>query len=126
MGGQCIVYDHLLRDGARDMLRGKVELETTKARPGIFACGKIFLATVSMLTRMQRRAEAGLAFGRPIEETSGVQPAAEPEGAPLAASEAPAPPPSIRLNNPIRRGNRRPWHLRPARSFRSCIRRRPF
>jgi len=93
MAGQCIIYDHLLRDGARDMLRGKAELEMIKARPGVLACGKMFLATVSMLVRMQRRPELGLAFARPIEEPS-EQTSAETEAPPLAAGGTAAEPPA--------------------------------
>ena len=33
MAGHCIIYDHMLRDGARDMLRGQAEELKIKARP---------------------------------------------------------------------------------------------
>jgi hypothetical protein len=92
MAGHCIVYDHMLRDGARDMLGGKAELEMIKARPGVLACGKMFLATVAMLIRMQRRPEQTLAFGRPIEEAP-EQSAAETEAPPVTAEEDAAEPP---------------------------------
>ncbi len=66
MAGQCVVYDHMLRHGARDLLSGQGEQITIQARPGILACGKTFLATVTLLLRMQRREVAQLAFSRPI------------------------------------------------------------
>ena len=81
MAGQCVIYDHLLHDGARDMLGGKAELEMIKARPGVLACGKMFLATVTMITRMQRRPELALAFARPAEAPP-EQPAADTTEAP--------------------------------------------
>ena len=67
MAGQCIVYDHLMRDGARDMLRGQAELIKIKARPGALSTGKMFLSTMEMLSRMQGRAADQLAFARQPE-----------------------------------------------------------
>ncbi len=86
MAGQCIVYDHLLRDGVREMQRGQADQVTARARPGVLAVGKVFLATMAMLLRMQRRPEAQLAFAR--------QPLArEPAKTPNDAGETtPAPP----------------------------------
>lgn len=109
MAGQCVVYDHMLRHGAREMLRGQAELVTIQARPGILACGKTFLATVAMLVRMQRRSEAQLAFARPLpvqqdvadqsasvpNDTGETPPVAARPGGPAtpAASAAPRDPP---------------------------------
>lgn len=97
MAGQCVVYDHMLRDGAREMLRGQAELITIQARPGILACGKIFLGTVALLLRMQRRPEVQLAFARqlPAQEEVREDAAAVPndasETAPVAArTDSPA------------------------------------
>jgi hypothetical protein len=70
IAGQCIVYDHLLRDGARDMLRGQSDEVKIKARIGILSTGKVFLQTLTMLTRMQGRPEADLAFARQLETPS--------------------------------------------------------
>jgi hypothetical protein len=70
IAGQCIVYDHLLRDGARDMLRGQSDEVKIKSRIGILSTGKVFLQTLTMLTRMQGRPEADLAFARQLETPS--------------------------------------------------------
>lgn len=67
IAGQCIVYDHLLRDGARDVLRGQSDEVKIKSRIGILSTGKVFLQTLTMLTRMQGRPEADLAFARQLE-----------------------------------------------------------
>lgn len=97
MAGQCIVYDHMLRDGAAELLRGHSEEIMLKARPGVLACGKAFLTTAAMLLRMQRRAEKELAFGRPVPapEQAEDQPVSAPgdtaEAPPIAAhADAPA------------------------------------
>jgi hypothetical protein len=80
MAGQCVVYDHMLRDGAHDMLRGQAEELKIKARPGILATGKMFLSTLQMLCRMQGRPEQQLAFARPPAEQP--EPAATPARTP--------------------------------------------
>jgi hypothetical protein len=67
LAGQCIVYDAVMRDGARDLLRGQAELIKIKARPGILAAGKIYLDTTEMIVRMQGRALDQLAFARPLQ-----------------------------------------------------------
>jgi hypothetical protein len=85
MAGHCIVYDHMLRDGARDMLRGQAEEIKIKARPGILATGKMFLSTMQMLRRTQGRAEEELAFARPPAEPPA--PAATPAQTPDAADD---------------------------------------
>jgi hypothetical protein len=95
LAGQCVVYDALMRDGARDMLRGQSELMKIKARPSILGSGKMFLAAMEMVVRMQGRAPDELAFARPVEapkppvETVAETPSAqEPEAAP---AETPKP-----------------------------------
>ena len=87
LAGQCVVYDHMLRDGAKDLLEGKPEEFTIRARPGVLATGKMFLGTLGMLLRMQRRPDAQLAFGRPLP-----QPVAEPETQPTEPQAVPAEP----------------------------------
>jgi hypothetical protein len=88
MAGHCVVYDHMLRDGAREMLRGQAELVMIQARPGVLAAGKIFLGTVAMLLRMQRRPEAQLAFARPLPAPDDARNLAT--SAPTAANDTPA------------------------------------
>jgi hypothetical protein len=104
MAGHCIVYDHMLRDGARDMLRGQADEIKIKARPGILATGKMFLSTMQMLARMQLRPDAQLAFARPlpvqekVAETAADAPDDVSEEQPIAATpvdpRAGDPPPS--------------------------------
>jgi hypothetical protein len=94
MAGQCVVYDHLMRDGARDLLRGQAEPNKLKARPGVLSAGKTFLAAMSMLLRMQDRPEHSLAFARPLPEAE-EWPAPVPAMAPAAPADTmdPAAPP---------------------------------
>ncbi len=86
LAGQCVVYDHLLHDGAKDLLEGMTQELVIRARPGVLAAGKMFLGTLGMLVRMQRRPEAQLAFGRPLPEPT-PEPVAEPVAVPVAAEE---------------------------------------
>ena len=55
LAGHCVIYDHMLRDGARDLLRGQDEQIKLRARPGTLASGKMFLSSLDMLLRMQNR-----------------------------------------------------------------------
>jgi hypothetical protein len=87
LAGQCVVYDAMLRDGARDMLRGQSELMKIKARPGILSAGKMFLATMEMAVRMQGRGADQLAFARPVEAPAA--PVETPAAATHSVSEAP-------------------------------------
>lgn len=87
LAGQCVVYDHLLRDGAKEMLRGQAEQLMIKARPGVLAAGKMFLGALGMLLRMQRRPEAQLAFARPLPAEA--EAPKQPEPAPVDAAEGP-------------------------------------
>src|SRR5258708_24564163 len=66
MAGQCVVYDHLMRDGARDILRGQTDDTKNKGRRSILATGKVFLETMRELTRMQARPENTLTFARQL------------------------------------------------------------
>ena len=67
LAGQCVVYDALSRDGARDMLRGQSELMKIKARSSILSSGKMFLGAMEMGIRVQGRGADQLAFCRPVE-----------------------------------------------------------
>ena len=99
MAGHCVVYDHMLRDGAREMLRGQAELVMIQARPGVLAAGKIFLGTVAMLLRMQRRPEAQLAFARPLPARDDARNLAT--SAPTAANDTPAVPVPTPIDPPV-------------------------
>src|SRR6266700_3084278 len=46
MAGHCVVYDNVLRDLARDLLRGQAEEQKTKTAPALFNSGRMFLATL--------------------------------------------------------------------------------
>ena len=95
LASQCVVYDHLMHDGARDLLRGQAEPIKLKARPGILSAGKTFLAAMGMMLRMQQRAEKSLAFARPLPEAE-AKPApadAMAPGGPVGVMDPAQPPP---------------------------------
>jgi hypothetical protein len=87
IAGQCVIYDHLLRDGARDLLRGQSEAVKLKARPSLLSCGKMFLASLEMLMKIQGRVDTELAFARrlPMREETPAELVAATEQ-PLAAA----------------------------------------
>ena len=82
LAGQCVIYDAMLRDGARDLLRGQPEEIKLRSRPVNLASGRMFLTTLHTLLRMRDRAADKVA----------TQPAEEPRTA--AASSPPASPPA--------------------------------
>jgi hypothetical protein len=96
LAGHCVIFDHLLRDGARDLLRGQTEAMKLRACRVIHASGKMFLTAFSSLQRMQLR-DADKISG----QTKAVQPAppeataGEPAAVirPLAAGPPPSTPP---------------------------------
>jgi hypothetical protein len=90
VASQSVVYDQIVHDGARDLLRGQAELIKLRARPSILAAGKTFLAAMEMVLKLQHRPEHTLAFARPLAET---QPAPAPAMAPAAAPPDPTPRP---------------------------------
>jgi hypothetical protein len=92
LASQCVVYDHLMHDGARDLLRGQAEPVKLKARPGILSAGKMVLAAMGMMLRMQQRAEKSLAFARPLPEAE-EKPASADAMHPAASPPDPAPQP---------------------------------
>jgi hypothetical protein len=74
LAGQCVIYDAMLRDGARDLLRGQPEEIKLRGRPVNLASGRMFLTTVHTLLRMRDRAADKVAT-QPAEEP---RPAAAP------------------------------------------------
>jgi hypothetical protein len=87
LAGQCVIFDHLLRDGVRDTLRGQHQDIKLRTRPQHVASAKMFLANLDKFEHMQTRLAAKLA-GQPVEENatvSGAAPASVPK-APLAAA----------------------------------------
>ena len=87
LAGQCVIYDHMVRDSAKDTLCAPAEQLRLRARPGVLAAGKMFLGTLGMLVKMNRRPEAQLAFARP--EPAQEEAPKQPTAAPVAAAEAP-------------------------------------
>src|ERR1019366_3782970 len=74
LAGQCVIYDAMLRDGARDLLRGQPEEIKLRTRPINLASGRMFLTTLHTLLRMRDRAADKVAT-QPAEEP---RPAAAP------------------------------------------------
>src|ERR1700761_7440470 len=54
LAGQCVIFDHLLRRGMRDLSRGPSESARQRAKPGILAAGKTFLAHLTRLDEMRK------------------------------------------------------------------------
>jgi hypothetical protein len=86
IAGQCVIFDQVVHDAARDLFRGQNPQIKLKTRPGVLAAGKVFLATVQALSSMQARAAEQLVFARPPEQPA--EPAAQAEPAEAPASEA--------------------------------------
>jgi len=106
IAGQCMVYDHILRDGAHDLLRGQQEEVKIKNRASVLGSGKLFLQAMAALDRIQGRNAKSLAFAQ-SREAATAEPPAQPildddEAPPLAAharaqpaeAAAPAQPPA--------------------------------
>jgi hypothetical protein len=83
LAGHCVIYDHLLRDGARDLLRGQAEQIKLRARPSIHGSRKMFLTALATLSKMQLRPADTISVPRRAE-------ASPKQSAPPAA---PNPPP---------------------------------
>jgi hypothetical protein len=83
LAGQCVIFDHLLRDGARESLRGQPEQIRLRATPQIHASGKMFLAHLTAFKDMRGRQEKTLAFQLPrrdARETSEAAPSPDAPG----------------------------------------------
>jgi hypothetical protein len=70
LAGQCVIFDHLLRDGAHDTLRGQQPEIKLRARAQILATGKMFLAQFARLEQIQTRAAARLAAQTPVASSA--------------------------------------------------------
>ena len=55
LAGQCVVFDHLVHDTARDMLRGMEDTARPRGRAQLIAMGGVFLKYVAELHRFQAR-----------------------------------------------------------------------
>jgi len=69
LAGQCVVFDHLVHEAARELLRGQAELLKLRARPQICASAKIFLAGLEKFEQLQARSAASLASEHTSEAT---------------------------------------------------------
>jgi hypothetical protein len=56
LASHCVIYDHLLKAGAREFSRTPSGPLRQRAQPGILATGKMFLNTLNILLRKQGRA----------------------------------------------------------------------
>jgi hypothetical protein len=86
LAGQCVIFDHLLRDGAHDTLRGQQQEIKLRARPQILATGKMFLAHLDRLAQMRTRLSDRFAVQPPVAQAA--SPAAEGSAQGDAASSA--------------------------------------
>ena len=118
LAGQCVVFDHLVHDTARDMLRGLEGTARPRGRAQLIAMGGVFLRYMAELHRFQARPvetlaaqsqrdrspEAASSAPSPARaETPGETPA-RTSPAPVAASPAKAPASASPSSTPIPRG----------------------
>lgn len=95
LAGHCVIFDHLLRDGARDSLRGQPEEIKLRARPQINASGKMFLAHLDKFKDMQARLVDNLAFQPATQDAAPAEPTpARTDAPPPQAAHAPDPAPT--------------------------------
>ncbi len=108
LAGHCVIYDHLLRDGAHDLVRGPAEPSQLGARPGTLATGKMFLNTLNTLIRLQKRPAETISVIPATTAAAPPQPTKNdppPVAAPPAPARAPTvprspPPPAMAANVP--------------------------
>jgi hypothetical protein len=114
LAGQCMVYDHLLRDGVHDLLSGQQEEIKIKNRANVLGTGKLFLQTMATLDRIQARSAKNLAFAKTQESQSAEpppQPSVQPSrGATTKRRRSPRNPPK-----PPLRSDRQPSFPRSTR-----------
>jgi hypothetical protein len=137
LAGQCLVFDRLVHEAARELLRGQPDEDKLRARPQICSSAKIFLAQLSHFERRQARAadetqarrDAETPAARPDAATRATQPeqpaavptesaAANPDQRPAPAPRQrtePAPSPLAAAPGPaMRDANRIPPNAKPA------------
>jgi hypothetical protein len=85
LAGQCVIFEHLVREGARDLLRGQAELIKLRARPQICASAKMLLSNLDKFEQRQARS-----IGQAVAEQAGAgQAGAGQAGAEQAAAHQP-------------------------------------
>jgi hypothetical protein len=72
LAGQCVMFDHLLRDATHDLLRNGAEPIKRRIRSQVTALGRLFLKHLEQLWQLQ---------ARPLQQTA-ASPHAEPEASP--------------------------------------------
>jgi hypothetical protein len=109
LAGQCVVFDHMVREAATSLLSGQTEAIKLRLRPQIFSASRMLLANLAQFRQSQADAEAKL----------GNQPGAAPNRAEaaVAAAKAPAPakaPASKAAAEPAPAPNPEPARANPA------------
>jgi hypothetical protein len=88
LAGHCVIYDAMLRDGARDLLRGQPEDISLRTRPTNLASGRMFLTTLHALVRLQDRETVQPGVTQPAAAAS---PPVSPPAIPSTVRQAPQP-----------------------------------
>ena len=90
LAGQCVIFDNLLRDSARDALRGQPIEMKLRTRNQSYASGKMFLALFARFEQLQTRPADNLVVQPPVVKAA--SPASRPSASHDAAASAPAEP----------------------------------
>jgi hypothetical protein len=92
LAGHCVMFNHLLADGTRDLLRGQAELTKLRARPQLNAMGNAFLKHLAQLIRLQQRPADQIALPPQTAKPQTATPdTPKPNQAPAAADAKPQP-----------------------------------
>jgi hypothetical protein len=67
LAGQCVMFDHLLRDAAHDLLRNETVPGKLRIRSQVTALGKLFLKHLEEWCRLRARPEQQTAASPPAE-----------------------------------------------------------
>jgi hypothetical protein len=76
LAGQCVMFDHLTRDAARDLLRNEAEPVKRRIRTQVTGLGRLFLKLMAELRRLQSRSgqqTAASPHARPVPPTDPAQ-----------------------------------------------------
>jgi len=91
LANQCVIFDHLLRDGTRDLLRGLSDRDKIRIRPQLIAIGKSFLNHLEQLRLSQLRPVEQIAMP-PDAAATPDQKVVAPQGGAEAGAAAKGPP----------------------------------
>jgi hypothetical protein len=76
LAGQCVMFDHLMRDAARDLLRNEAEPVKRRIRTQLTGLGRSFLNLLAEFRRLQSRAgqqTAASAHAKPVPPADSAQ-----------------------------------------------------